>query len=413
MKIILLMCGVLTLFSCEDRERLNPLDPANELSHGAPTGLKAITQKDTVNLRWNPFDVNHMAAYEIYRGQDAQDLALHHVLSSEFNEFQENGLSYNRPYFYAIRAVTEFSQSGRSRPVKTIPGPYSLWVADMYNFFLHSISFDGTQKQKTLEFKSPRSLVKINKDLLVSDYFEKRIYKVSPEVKIKVLFSLPDSPIDVALDNEANQLYILLEDSTVRGYTLEGTLVWTLTLGLNPNLSSELAFDTQTESLWISLNEQNKVIRVSPLGQIMVEIENIPNPGPLKADPINGGVWVTTENGIMKQTPQGEQYRYRTHLFIHDISIHPETGDCYYTGSRGGVSDWETGVLPLENPENPVIILNDSVQWLYNIQVVPSEGETGIFVQQAFEWKLLRFNATGEKLGELETFNSRLDFILY
>ncbi|MEE8437869.1 MAG: hypothetical protein V3S22_05965 [Candidatus Neomarinimicrobiota bacterium] len=412
----LLSIILVILCSCEDRERLNPLDPKNGLTEGAPTGLKIFTRVDSIALRWNPFNVDNMVEYQIYRGFAKDELFKHAAVPADSEVFRETDLNFEESYFYAVQALTEFSQSGISKTVSTIPGPHTLWVADMYNFFLRNISFDGSWGQKTMEFISPRSLVLDSKSkiLWLGEYFEESLLGLDHQMTVVNRIELQDSPIDFALDSLRRRLFAVLEDSTLNCYDMDGSVIWNYKLGFNPNLSTELAYDAITENIWLSSNVVNAVIKISTDGPAAgVDIfSSIPNPGPLEADPVNGGVWVSTETGIIRIKSSGEINWYKQELFIHDVSIHPQSGDCYYTGSRERFSTWETGYLINSNPEVHQIILNNDVDQLYNIQVIPGPNSTGIFVQQAFTWKLLRFTEKGEKVGELDNFNSRLDFAL-
>ncbi|MEE8336055.1 MAG: hypothetical protein V3S48_06425 [Candidatus Neomarinimicrobiota bacterium] len=412
----LLSIILIILCSCEDRERLNPLDPKNSITEGAPTGLKIFTRVDSIALRWNPFNIDNMVEYQIYRGAGRDELFKHASVPADSVVFRETELDFEESYFYAVQALTEFSQSSISKTVTTMPGPHTLWVADMYNFFLRNISFDGSWGQKIMEFISPRSLALDSKTkiLWLGEYFEKSLLGLDQQMAIVNRIDLPDSPIDFALDSLNRRLFVLLEDSSLRSYNMDGSIIWNYQLGFNPNLSSELVYDVITGSIWLSSNVINAVLKIAAADpEAGADIFSlIPNPGPLEADPVNGGVWVSTETGIVRIKASGEMNWYKQELFIHDISIHPQSGDCYYTGSRERFSNWETGYLTYSNPEVHQIILDNDVDQLYNIQVMPGINSTGIFAQQAFTWKLLRFTEKGEKVGELDNFNSRLDFAL-
>jgi len=408
--IIILIC-----WGCEDRNRLNPLDPENELTQGAPTGIKIHIRADSVELFWSPFRVDNMKEYLIYRGFSENELIQHGTVTNDSTVFRESNLAFGQSYYYAVQALTEFSHSVISEAVATIPGPHTLWVADMYNFFLRNISYDGSWNQKTIEFTSPRSLALDSKTNIIwlGEYFKEQLLGFDHNMNIVSQIELPSRPIDFAVDSLKQRIFVVLEDSSLQCFNMDGSTIWKYELNFDPNLSSEIAYDAVTENIWLSSNIINAVIKINAGDPEKIEIFSaIPNPGPLETDPFKGGVWVATESGIAYINSLSELIFYKTDLFIYDVSVHPQTGNCYYTGSESDNSNWETGYITESNPENFKIILGNEMQDLYNIQVIPGPYSSGIFVQQAFTWKLLRFNANGDKIGELSNFNSRLDFVL-
>lgn len=412
--IVLLLLFLFT--ACEDRERLNPLDPENHLSHGAPTGLRVVSRRDTARLVWNSFEVNHLQAYEIYRGVEPDELIIQGSIMAENTFFIDQGLTYDQPYYYAVRALTEFSQSAISDPVGFTPGPQNVWVADMYGFKLRNISYDGKTITTEREYDSPRSVEYDpgEKIIWVADYFQKTFLGFTTKLKPKIMIPLPAEPIALTLDSLNQVLYTVLEDNTLYAFDYSGTILWQVDIDRELTLATELAYNALTENLWVSMSATNELlmIKTRPLIKERVVFTNLDNPGPLEADPLGSGVWVSTASGIARVDSAGNFSFYKTELFIHDLSLDPFSGDCYYTGSLERFSNWETGYLQHDHPEVSTVILDQSVPQIYNLQVVPGTGIPGILVQEADNHKLIRYSRAGEKLGETSGYSSHLDFAL-
>ncbi len=403
---------IILLAGCENRERLNPLDPENEYTQGAPTGLWLLSHRDSVQINWNGFDVDHMAGYEIYRGEG--DLELIDVITADQTTYVDTGVEYYQEYTYAIRAKTEFSQSNLSQEKKVIPGPWNAVVADMYNFHIRNISFDGRTITQEKRFNSPRAMVTDpnSNQMYVADYFDQKIYGLNRSFTIQSTIELPSNPI--AMDVGMGKFFVLLEDSTIRSFDISGPEDVSHRLEFDPNLSSEIAYDTKTEKIYVSLNKHNRVIVLdaNTLDQEGKKEYEFQNPGPIEPNYVQGGVFVATESGIVNIDISGGVNKYLADLFIHDISTHPDRSELYYVGSKERAVGWEVGYINIKSGER-VQILGNEYSRLYNIQMIPADGEhDGFVVQQAFPGKLMRFNKSGEKWAEIDGFNSRLDFIL-
>jgi len=406
----------LLMSACEDRARLNPLDPENQLSHGAPQGLKVVTHRDTARVLWQPFEVDHLKTYAIYRGNDSKALEYLTSILSEKTIFTDYGLDYDKPYYYAVQAITEFSQSAVSPAVRVIPGPVNVWVADMYGFLLRNISYDGTTIADEQEFSSPRSVEFDPREqrLWVGDYYQRKIFGITNGLEVNKTLTLPSEPIALALDSLNQVLLTVLEDNNLYGLNYGGSILWQVALNREVTLATELAYNAKTGNVWISLSATDEVLMVNTRSADpeLVTFSAIANPGPLEADPMAAGVWISTASGIARMDALGLVAVYKSNLFIHDLSLDPVTGYCYYTGSLERFSGWETGFLDHEQPDQSTVILGDSISQVFNLQVVPGTGSAGILIQEARDHTLIRFDHSGKKLGTTGGYSSHLDFAL-
>jgi len=406
----------LLVTACEDRERSNPLDPENHLSHGAPQGLKVITHRDTARVLWQPFEVDHLKSYVVYRGNDFKALDYLTSIQPEKTEFTDGDLDYDRPYYYAVQAITEYSQSAVSQAVKVIPGPVNVWVADMYGFLLRNISYDGTTITKEQEYSSPRSVEfdPGEKMLWVGDYYQRKIFGISYDFQEHRTLTLPSEPIALALDSLNQLLFTVLEDNNLYALDYAGSVLWQVPLKREVTLATELAYNSRTGNVWISLSATDEVLVVNTQSadKEPVTFPTVDNPGPLEADPKVAGVWVSTASGVARMDTSGLVAVYKSNLFIHDLSLDPVTGDCYYSGSLERFSNWETGFLDHNHPEQSTVILGDSISQVFNLQVVPGTVSAGILIQEARNHTLIRFDHSGKRLGTTVGYSSHLDFAL-
>jgi hypothetical protein len=413
---ILILILLFTFNACSDRERLNPLDPKNPITHGKPVGLSAIPDRDSVRLSWSPIDVDDFVGYHVFKGYDSTQLELFTRVGADCTGIIDTGLTYDRDHYYAIQGETVYNMSLLSDVLRVVPGPFNIWIADVYAYRIQEISYDGTYILTALDFSSPRA-IEYDADygvLWVADYWEQRVYALDQNLTKDHFFLLDGYPLDLAIDRINGKLYVLLSNNRIKGYSYYGQEILSLDLEESVSVDSKLVYCPTTSSLWLTAPNRGSVTRVIlNTGAVTLKtFRSLGSEGPIEVDPIEGGVWVATRSGIARITKEDSIYYYLSHLHIRDISVEPSNGDCYYTGNTVSKGEWTTGYLRYADPSHNNVILDSDYPDLYNIQVIPGTGEPGIIVQQAFSWKLLRFTSRGEQIGELSGFNSVLDFVL-
>ena len=95
-----------------------------------------------------------------------------------------------------------------------------------------------------------------------------------------------------------------------------------------------------------------------------------------------------------------------------DVEIDTMSKKCFYVGKDLAKNSWVAGKIDLETKFN-TILLDNAYHYLHQIYPIPSETGTEFLIQESATWTLIRFDENGNKLGEMENFNSRLDFQIY
>lgn len=416
MKIFRTFFFLVIIFSCSDREPLNPLDPKNQITQGKPTGLRAETNRDTIHLFWDYPDINDLSGFHIYLGRDESELKVFDSTSSTIATYMKTGLMYDKPYQFALKIKTKFGESALSDPLSVVLGPVNIWIADIQSSMIWHLSYDGAHVLKQHMIFNPTAIIyeQESQVLWMANYYEKNIIAMDRELIQKDEIILSGRPVDMAFDKIEKTIFVLQSDSLIKGYTTSGIEKYRINLDEKMSLYSRLAYDAKTKSLWTTNYLQNSMIRVE-MSQDSIRIvpfSDFNRPFSIEADPIEGGVWVSTNNGLLRIKKDNTITQFKAGMYISDISINSNNGDCYYTANSLDKNTWETGYLSYSQPENSKQILGNEYRYLYNIKVVPGSGSPGFFIQQHSSGKLLRFDVKGELIGEMKYFDRFLDFAL-
>ena len=145
MLLLLVLLIGLGSVGCENRQRINPFDPANPNTGGTPSLLDARAASNLVSLHWDPEQVAGLRATRIYRrllGTDEGELltpALDPMTRTYVDSSARNGIDYE----YRL----ELELSSGARPVTAwdaaTPGEVIPWIADSNGGGLSRMTPDG------------------------------------------------------------------------------------------------------------------------------------------------------------------------------------------------------------------------------------------------------------------------------
>lgn len=421
--LLLLLAGLMTV-ACSDRERANPLDPDNPITHGAPTGFQAVANRRNATLTWDPVEVNGLEGYLIYRSIGDDTLGFYDTVSAASTRFQDLNLMYDTTYTYAVQAVTLTGESLLSPPDTLIPGPYNFWIADFYNSAVWRISYDGTHVLGRKYFNSPDAVVYQPGEgrVWVADYWNEAVYYLDVHFTRIEQIALTGRPIDMAADIISGTIHVLQKfpDQIIQ-VSPDGTIRRTLEAPDDVDIDAALAVDAAADFLWFSnpiTRDRGDIYRCDPFssGGEWELMASLAYPRQIVADPAAGGCWVATDSGVVRIDIAGDLTSYLTDHRVLDISLNPD-GDCYYVAKTHGGEQWVVGYLTGQPSPQSVTILDNDYPNLANIQVLPAsvlpgEEQAGFLVSQKFTGRILRFDREGRLLGLLEGFGEFLRFTL-
>ena len=412
-RVILSFTLTLFLFSCSKRDRLNPLDVENPITGGKPTGLELVPIRDIVGISWNEININDLSAYIIYKSVNNAGLIEYATVSGFTTEYSDSAVSYYQNYTYAIQAVTDYMVSPLSDTVSVTVGPYSIYVADFYDNSVRILSWDGSYLIKSKSVSSPRAIQyrKSDNRFMVADYYDKAVLLVSIDLNETEYIDIGDYPLDLDVNQLTNRIHVLTRNGYIMKLDEEGEKIETLNAGMLFGWDAEISSDPISDGLWIS-NPDSGIVWFSPhnIGEKnVIRFSGLDSPSSLSSF---GGCWVATHAGIVHLSPSGDSEILEPDIYVTDVEIDTMSKKCFYVGKDLAKNSWVAGKIDLETKFN-TILLDSAYHYLHQIYPFPGETGTEFLIQESATWTLIRFDENGNKLGEMENFNSWLDFQIY
>lgn len=130
---------------CSRRERLNPLDPGNPQTGGAPSGFNAVAGYASVQLRWDPHPELAIDGFRLLRRTEgAADWQLLTAdLTPSNSRYLDSGLPNSVRQHYRLEYVIGGQPGPRAAEDDATPGAARPWVADPGAGAVLLISPDG------------------------------------------------------------------------------------------------------------------------------------------------------------------------------------------------------------------------------------------------------------------------------
>jgi hypothetical protein len=392
----LLLVIFFTFMFCSDRERLNPLDPSNPYSEGAPTGVRIYSKQDQAILHWSPMQVTDLEIYYIYRSFNEENLAKYDSISGSFTKFVDNKLKYDKQYSYAVQAVTAHSKSRLSDTLSIVPGEYELILADYWNQSLSRITYDASRLFKFYDGFTPTDMVIFQDRIYFTNLWDNSV-KILDQKNEILSVALDESPVDLALDSINRILYVLTRDNNrLFRISINGENFGSENLGIEINFNSTISYDPVLECLWITDDSFDKIYRYNLSGHFIVEIsDDIDSPDEIIVDEISGGCWIASRSGIVHIQADGEIIKHLTEYSVYDLSLDKRTGDLYYSALKLSNNSWEIGYL-----HNDVhTTLYNSYSFIYKIKTIQETIGTGLALIDGNKAEIIRINAFGVEIG--------------
>jgi hypothetical protein len=243
----------LILCSCADRERSNPLDPQNTKTGGRLSGVSVLSREREVTVSWDAVDVKGIDGIRIYRRlSDEHEFAQIGSTGSSADAFIDSAAEYAKTYEYYVTAVTGNYESPPSAIVQVTPGPTYTWVADAYSGYVTRLTHDL-------------------KTTLFSFGILNFPYRVAPVPK-----------------ERAAWIYSRFSDAI---YKIDAYGERQITL-LDYGEVSDMAVDTTSNDLWISLSSHGILKRLDSQGEEQLNSHSLAAPQALAVDSHNHFCWV-------------------------------------------------------------------------------------------------------------------------
>lgn len=412
---ILIPVLLVLLSACSQRERLNPLDPENPETGGRLVGLRLDARGDSLQLRWQPMELNDLSHYELQRSRNDSDFLPLADLLPGVTDYWDSNLSFDELYSYRGRAVTDYGVSEWSESVDIVPGPYNLWVADYYDFRVSKLSYDSRRVLGQETFTTPVAIATgpDSSRFYIAEYWNRRLVVVDQGLNIVDIVSLSGNPVDMVMDAPLQRINVLLSNNQIERVQLTNSNRILIPLPLEITTASQLVYDRVNTSLWITNGVSDSLVKVDVEAQPpSVElVMGINRPRRLTADPRLGGVWAASDSGLIQIQDNAIVQTYASDRWIADVAINPLNSDVYFVGqAHADPDDWSTCIISEFGACTQV--LNSDYPDLYRILPIPSGGRNGFLAVQLYTWRILRFSGDATLIGEQPGFNGILDFTL-
>ena len=243
---LILSCAIsITLNSCSDRDRNNPLDPKNPKTKGSLVGLQVLAQERDVNLSWQPISLEGIEAINVYRKSSLDsEFVLIGQAKPGMTTYYDNRVEYGIEYLYRISARAGNYESAPSKEVAITPGPTYAWIADRSSGYIVRLTHD--LKHHLFDFGI------LNFPYLIA---------VSPTERAGWIYSLNSDAIYKL--NSSGQVDIVL-----RGF-LDVT---------------DMAVDTSNYNLWVAQAANGSISRFQGDGSAVFSVRDVSKPKALAMD---------------------------------------------------------------------------------------------------------------------------------
>ena len=407
---------MLFVMACSERERLNPLDPANPMTGGALTGFNVRAIKDSAYLDWRAMEVEDLVHYELQRSVDDSAYQSLADVAAGNRTYLDQPLIYDRHYRYRARAVTDYSTSAWSDTISLVAGPFNFWISDYYDFRVYRMSYDVNHLLDVGIFTTPTAIVTApdSNSFYIAEYWNRLLRHIDRDMRSLEIIELAGQPLDLAMDPDLNRVNVLLSNNQLERVQLSNNNRTLIPLPMEVSTDARIAYDRVHSNLWVAGGYVDSVLRID-LNTLPASVQvfgDIPDPRRVVTDPRLGGCWVATDSGLVKFRNEDILMVRHPELTILDMSINTINSDIYFTGYyHESPTEWTTGRIS-ENDFTDEVLLGSEYPRFYRIIAIPGPGKHGFMAMQLDTWRLLRFDARQELIGEYPMYSGALDITL-
>lgn len=367
---------------CGQRERLNPLDPANPRTGGRPAGFAAVAGYSSVQLTWTPRRDLRIDGFQLLRRSPGDSLfrPLGSLLSTSNDRFLDAGIPQSGDYVYRLHYVVDGRLSGAPAEDIAAPGSARPWVVDGGARALIRLSPDG----RDMALRSARTIAPFNLavsprtgtvwitdplantvQILDSELLTFRqltglqgpySIAVSPRDETAWICELDgglahvtpggqpatparldllDGPTGVAVHPADHSVWVAEQDGDrVRHYTFDGVPIASTAL-LDP---TRVAVDSVSKNAWVTSLAHGRIYRMNELAQLRDSLSYARGPIGIAVDWRRDRVWVADAVGdavlLIEASTRALLRRIPALSEPRDVSVDLVTGECW-VAARG------------------------------------------------------------------------------
>ncbi len=287
---------MLLLAGCSDRERSNPLDPANALTGGAPQGFVALAGDRSAELSWTGSSSQLPLAYRLTRAAGSAPAESLTTLAPGVTHFFDTGLTNGTDYTYRLSYVLGNGILGYATFDVATPGTARAWVVDDATRSLQRLSADGRHVAEFLQgrFQAPSTVDVLPGDVaFVCDPFGGRLWRVYTIANIQEEAGSLVQPVAAVVDRDRVRLWVADQGlgalQSLDPYDSRSPYVDQHELAR----PTDVAIDLADGSAWVSERTGDRVRRISFTGGTVASAI-VTSPARLAVDSLTRNLWVVS-----------------------------------------------------------------------------------------------------------------------
>ncbi|HTR97896.1 MAG TPA: hypothetical protein VMH61_08345 [Candidatus Acidoferrales bacterium] len=375
-----LLALLAALAGCSERDRANPLDPANPQTGGRPAGFTALADFDVVRLSWTAQPGLSIDGFRVLRFApgDTAWQAITAVLPPSTGGVLDlavaNGRLYQYRLYYVIRGalgsqpaadhatpgparpwvaddgsgelvrltadgrhvLASFDDAGDVQSVGVDPGTGEVWTSAAYDGVVSVRTPDGLQPVIMQGLDSPFTLAitPFDHSAWICQSVSLAHRDPSGTAGVPAAIGPPTEPFDtpsgVAIDPRDFSIWVCENGGArLRHFARDGSPVST---GFEP-LPSRAAVDSVTREVWVTSFERGVVLRLGQNAAVIDSSLAASGPIGLAVDPYRGRVWVADAvgNRVIALDPATDHVLFTVNGIAGavDVSVDRATGDAW------------------------------------------------------------------------------------
>lgn len=361
--------------SCSNRKRSNPLDPKNPETHGKPTGLRILSDRDNVMLSWDQINLDGITGYQIYkRYQNESDYQTIKTIGPDSSTFSEENVPYDQQMTYKITARTSSGyESLFSDSVSITAGPNNYWIVDYYMGSIFHLTYDCLHLFSRFDYLLyPVAIAAdtANRSVYFLEKVFGYIWKINAAGAMQLWASGLNHPSDIVFDDLTQTIWVCNNfGSEIVRFDINK-----VKLGTSAGFGkiTDICLSGKDGGCWIMDASFKSVMHLSSYGLEDVKIEYpLTGPGAIGCYQSEGWIWIADSLQLIKADADGNiAHTVDVDRPVLSLSIDQSTGNCWIAG----ISDQNAHEIWNISHSGEILVTQEGFAYITAIAATASNG---------------------------------------
>lgn len=384
----------LLFFACEERRRLNPIDPLNPFTRGKPTGLKIVSDQGTIDLSWQAFSNEGLQGYAVYRRTDGDTFEKLATVNADSSSYRDARRPFDVTHEYCVSYLAQDYESPPSESVSIIPGPTYTWIADTYAGVLYRLTHDCHHVLMSSVYISYPWLIEVNPhrhSAWVVDAIFGDVSEISADGTILAYYNEFREVSAITFDARRNALWLSDSyESIVYKLDSAGAVLFSRSGFIEPR---SLAVDRVSGNCYVADEGTGKISCMAATDGTVSELDiTCDTPQSVGVDPVQRLIWVADKSRIIRycladssQLVIGDFHDARA------VAVNEQSGECWVLDSG---AQYDDGRVALLTKDGDVQFSRQGLLGPRSLSVNTYSGEC--IVAETGAGRLIRIHADGQ-----------------